>query len=58
MVCRVAVVPAEFGFELDRGLVAERRVQALGVVDVLDEDANLAAVYPRQGRKDWFANPL
>src|SRR5271165_3205736 len=43
LVSWVAGVPAEFGFELDRGLVVERRVEALGVVDVFDEDADLAA---------------
>jgi hypothetical protein len=35
-------VPAEFGFELDRGFIAERRVQAPLVVDGFDEGADLA----------------
>ena len=43
LVCLVAVVPTEFGFELDRGFVAQRRVEALGVVDGFDEGADLAA---------------
>src|SRR5271166_881579 len=43
LVCWVAVVPAEFGLELGWGFVAERRVQTLGVVDGVDEGADLAA---------------
>lgn len=34
---------AKFGFELDRRLVSERGVEALGVVDGLDELADVAA---------------
>jgi hypothetical protein len=33
LVCLVRIVPAEVGFELGRGFVAERRIQALGVMD-------------------------
>ena len=37
------VFPAKLGFELNRGLISERRVKALAIVDGFDEGADLAA---------------
>jgi hypothetical protein len=36
-------VASRIGFELDRGFVAERRMQSASVIEVFDEGANVGA---------------